>query len=193
MKLAFAMYRRPYAFYLDRGQHFYNDVLVGFLRSEEIAADFSSSGASKSTDIIEVYNKLLEEVLRKDLHIDMKWDRRISKGASSVNSRIIGHLNYLSKVILFGYVQKTSAITATLLALSGRDIYAWIAELKDQGRYAKVVREYLLHLADVYDSVVVASNLRKDTEVERYNRGIKLAVHHVGDLVMLYQKKSGKL
>ena len=33
------MYRKPYAFYLDRGQHFFNEELKEFFRSERIAVD----------------------------------------------------------------------------------------------------------------------------------------------------------
>ena len=66
LKLFFAMYRKPYAFYIDSGQHFLNNELQEFLRNEGIVFDYSPSGSSKSTGMVEVCNKLLEEVLRKD-------------------------------------------------------------------------------------------------------------------------------
>ncbi len=66
LKLLFAMYRKPHAFYLDPGQHFFNAGLAEFLKSEGIAVDFRPSGASKSTGTLEVCNRLLEAVLRKD-------------------------------------------------------------------------------------------------------------------------------
>ncbi len=92
----------PQAFYLDRGQHFFNDVLIGFLHSEGVAIDFSPSGTSKSTGMVEVCNKLLEEVLRKDSsQTGMEWDRRVPRGASNVNTRTIKHLGHSSKAILF--------------------------------------------------------------------------------------------
>ena len=59
------MYRKPYAFYTDRGQHFDNVELREFLTSEGINITYSPSGASKSTGIVEVSNKLVKEVLRK--------------------------------------------------------------------------------------------------------------------------------
>lgn len=43
-KLLFAMYRKPYAFYRDRGQHFLNDVLQDFLRVAGIDITHSPSG-----------------------------------------------------------------------------------------------------------------------------------------------------
>ena len=157
-----------------------------------VAVDFSPSGASKSNGMVEVCNKLLEEVLRKDSS-HTEWDYRIPKGASNVNGRVIRHLSYSSKAILFGHVQETSATTATLLALPGREIRAWVAELEDPESHARVVTEYSVRIADVRDSVIAASNLRKDAEADRYNKGIGLAVHHIGDSVMLHPEKTGKL
>ena len=65
------MYRTSHAIYCDRGQHFYNDVLKNFLRSHDVTIDFSSSSVSKSTDMIEVFNKLVENVLRKN-HFELE-------------------------------------------------------------------------------------------------------------------------
>ena len=37
-----------------------------FLKSQNISIDYSSFDASKSTDMIEMFNKLVEDVLRKN-------------------------------------------------------------------------------------------------------------------------------
>jgi len=120
-------------------------------------------------------------VLRKDSpsQIGMEWDQRLPKAAGIVNSRIINHLGYSPSAILFGSVQETSALTATLLALPGRDVQSWVAELNDPLCHTRIVREYFQHRAEVHDVVTEASNRRKDEEAARYNRG---------DMVMVYQK-----
>lgn len=66
LRLFFAMYRTPYAVYLNRDQHFLNNVFESFLTHLGIAYDYSPSGSSKSTGIIEITNRLVEEVLKKN-------------------------------------------------------------------------------------------------------------------------------
>ena len=90
LPLFFAMYRKPQAIYVDPGQHFDNKELRGFLRQEGIAIDYSQSGSSKSTGMVEVHNKLLKQVLRKE--DDPDWDVRLPHGASCTNQRVIGYL-----------------------------------------------------------------------------------------------------
>lgn len=133
LRLAFVMYRKPYAIYCDRGHHFYNAELMEFLRLEGVAIEYSPSGSSKSTGMIEASNKLLEMVLRKQTHTDLKqeWDQRLPKAAGTLNSRIIEHLGLASTSILFGELPAVLASTTTLRALPGRDVSAWVAQLED--------------------------------------------------------------
>ncbi|KAM0800623.1 hypothetical protein BDR22DRAFT_889337 [Usnea florida] len=60
-------------------------------------------------------------------------------------------------------------------------------------KHAQTVREYQIHTSEVHDVVVEASNRRKYLEAAEYNKRICRVVHHLGDLVMLYQKDTGKL
>lgn len=124
LKLFFVMYRRPYAFYCDFDYYFFNEELREYLRGEEVAIDYRPFGTSKSTKMMKVCNRLLEDVLRKNSQTYLKWDQRILKSADCVNTRIITHLRFSSSSILFDDLSKTSATTAILLALSERDIYA---------------------------------------------------------------------
>ena len=129
-------------------------------------------------------------LLNRDL---LEWDQRIPRGASCVNTRTITHPGFSSTSTLFGSLQETSAITATPQALPGRDIRTWAEELDDPMRHEKALREYLIHRAEVHDIVTEASNMRKDQEAARYDRGICQVAHHVGSQVMLYQKNTRKL
>ena len=179
-----AMYRKPQAFYLNPGQHFDNEVLRDYLKQEGIAYDYSSSG-SKSTGMIEVHNRLLEQVLRKD---DRDWDVRMPHGASCVNQRIIGYLGLSPSDMLFGRVQHVTTMTSTLLALPNRDIRAWAEALSDPIRHAIEVHTYIRHRAEIQDVIYETKQRQKEDMTTRYNREVKQTVHAIGSHVMLYQK-----
>ena len=175
LRLFFAMYRKPQAFYVDSGHHFNNDVLRDTLKIEGIAVDFSPSGASKSTGMVELSNKLLEQVLRKGDEKD--WDVRLPKGASGVNQRIIGYLGLSPSDLLFGPVQSVTPVSATLLALPNRDLRCWAESLADPAQHAKQVSTYLKHRADLQDTVHEISKKQKEETAMRYNKGVKQVVH----------------
>jgi UDP-N-acetylglucosamine 2-epimerase len=59
------MYRTSHVIYCDRDQHFDNEMLREFLKSYDIVIDYSSSDAFKSTDMMKMFNRLLEEILKK--------------------------------------------------------------------------------------------------------------------------------
>ena len=81
----------------------------------------SPSGDSKSTGMVEMSNKLLVQVLRKDHLTGHDCDVRLPKFARSVNARIITYIGLSPTAILLGPVCETSYMTATLQALPGRD------------------------------------------------------------------------
>ena len=121
LKLFFVMYRTSHAIYCDRDQHFLNDVLKEFLQSNDVIIDYSSSRFFKSIEMIEVSNKLLENVLQKN-HFDLDWNARLAKSTKFVNDRIIDYLNMSSTTILFDDIQNISITTVILLDLFERNI-----------------------------------------------------------------------
>ena len=123
-EIFFAMYRKPYAFYVDPGQHF-DQELKEFLHREGIAIDCSPLASHKSTGMIEAMNTALERVVRK---VGKDWD--ISPG-SSVNSGIISYLGTSPKSIVLDPLPETSLTTATLRALPGRDIQPWATQMQN--------------------------------------------------------------
>ena len=68
-------------------------------------------------------------MLRKGTETD--WDVRLPKGASCVNQRIIGYLGLSPSDLLFGPVQSVTPVSATLLALSNRDLRSWAESLTE--------------------------------------------------------------
>ena len=71
--------------------------------------------------MIEMANRLLEEVLRKD-NTELDRDKRLAASAKSVNDCIIPYLGLSPTSINFGNIYKTSLMTATLLHLPGQNI-----------------------------------------------------------------------
>ena len=192
LRLLFVMYRTPFAIYCDSGQHFDNEELREFLRQQGISINYSPSGSSKSTGMVEVSNKLLEEVLRKD-STGRDWDEVLPKSAKSLNTRVISYLSMSPTGIIFGPVQNVSPVSSTLLALPGRDIRTWHDELMDPLSHTNQVHTYLKHRSELHDLVTETTRRRKEQEAFRYNKGVTETLHHLGDLVMLYQKHTGKL
>jgi hypothetical protein len=68
----FVRYVKLAAIYCDRDQDFKNFKIKSFLDALRISLDFSSSDAFQSTEMIEVKNKLLKNILRKSQTVD--WD-----------------------------------------------------------------------------------------------------------------------
>ena len=72
--------------YRDRGHHFNNLEMKAFLDLIGVSLIFSSSGVSKSIDMIKRGNRILKEVFTRGLE---KWDRGLAKSVYVINSRII--------------------------------------------------------------------------------------------------------
>jgi hypothetical protein len=169
-------------------------MLRDFLKSYEIVIDYSSSDAFKSTDMMKMFSRLFEEMLRKtESNADNIWDLRLAKIIKAINERIISYLKINSSVINFEKIQKTSSINFILLHLSDRDIRAWHDSLITSIIHCNHVRVYLNHKAKVHDMIQVIIIRRKENEVARYNREIFKIIHHFNDLIMLWQKNTAKL
>ena len=177
LKLFFVMYRRLYAFYCDSSYYFFNEEFREYLRGEGVAIDYRPFGAFKSTGIMKVCNRLLEDVLRKNFNL--KWDQRIFKSAGCVNTRIITHLEFSLIFILFGDLLETSATIVILLTLPGRDIHAWAKELDYLISHARIIQEYLTYRVEVHDLVTKVFNRRKNNEVARYNREVRQITYYI--------------
>jgi len=191
LDLMFSMYRTPQTIYCDRGQHFDNEELRQWLTRRGVSINYSPSGASKSTGMAEMSNRLVEDVLRKITTND--WDLQIPDSAKSINARHIGYLNMSPVSIAFGPAQEVSASTSTLLGLPGRSIQAWHDQLADPLTHAHLVHTYLKHRAELHDMVRECTRRKREDEAARYNKGIRQVVHHIDDLAMLYQKDTKKL
>ena len=104
-KFLFAMYKKPYVFYFDSKQHFDNNELQKNLRREGISYDYNFSGSSKSIGMIKKINKFFENVFRKKINTK-NWDVKFLAFVIKINGKIIKHLKYSSKRILFGFYKR---------------------------------------------------------------------------------------
>ena len=184
----FDIYFTPEALYLDRGQHFENDELKSFLRDRGVAVDFSPSGSSKSTGMIEVGNRILEGVIRKNT---TEWDLGLSNSVKEVNVRVVDHLLHSPREIVMG-VPTNALRAARLSVVDSSTIGTWVEFLKGKEAHRDSVQRFLEWKGCIRDEVSRLSKEKKATEKLRYDRGVTAFVHQLSSLVMLYQKNTGK-
>ena len=107
---------------------------------------------------------------------------------------MIGHLHHSPLSILVGL--SPSPPLATLLGDSGLAeviVPQWLESIKDPQVHRQRVESHLLDLTARRDEVSGLNEKAKGDMAERYNRGVVLEEFSVGDLVLLYQKDTGKL
>ena len=118
------MYRKSYIIYYDRKQHFFNDEFRKNFRNEKIQITYNSSKSFKNINIIEISNKLLKLILKKNRILNRKKrNQRISKSAEFLNFYIIKHFDLTFINILFEPLQKTFAFVIILFILSKKNVY----------------------------------------------------------------------
>ena len=185
----FDIYFTPEALYLDRGQHFENDELTSFLKDRGVAEDFSPSGSSKSTGMIELENRILEGVIRKGT---TEWDLGPSNSGKEVNVRVVDHLLHSPRGIVMGV--PTNALRAARLSVADPStIGPWVEFLNGKEAHRDSVQRFLEWKWCIRDEVSRLSKEKKAKEKLRYDRGATAVVRQLSSLVMLHQKNTGKL
>ena len=193
LEKVFSLYARPAGIYCNRGQHFENSRVKTFLSELGIPITFSSSGAHQSTGMIEIGNRLLEDVLRKSRSKNCDWETILTRSTYSLNARIISHLGTSPSVILLGVTPDAPLIDSTFPNLDVRSATAWATQLRDPIQHRKIVLEFIQFRSQLHDVVRARSDQRKDAETVRFDRKIIPHTFSSGDLVVLYQEKTGKL
>lgn len=189
LQKAFAAYAKPKAVYWDRGHHYDNQLVKGFLNEQNVAFSFSPSGSSQSTGMVEVGNKILEDVIRKG----GDWEDNLQSSTRSTNSRTIGHLGMAPCEILLGVPPSPDLSELWQPSAPNDSVRSYVATLSDPTEHGRLVQQYLSYRSELHDRVAQMSIARKEQEAMKYNKGVRPAVFSAGDLVMLHQKTSGKL
>ena len=193
LKHIFNAYQKSIEIYCDESQHFFNEELKEWLRSQRIKLTLSFSESSQSTELIEDENKFLEAILRKDSN--KEWNLILNRFTNRLNSRIIEHLELSSTDILMKPRSSVFAMNSILLFLSNMSHSKEIIHQLNQSLiHREVVRVYIIYRAQIHDRIRQLFKKQKEKEVEKFNREItKQIVHQIESLVMLYQKKHIKL
>ena len=193
LKHIFNAYQKSMKIYCDEDQHFFNEELKEWLKSQKVKLTLSFSESSQSIELIESENKFLEAILRKDSN--KKWNLILNRFTNRLNSRIIEHLELSSTDILMKPRSSVFAMNSILLFLSNMSHSKEIIHQLNQSLiHREVVRVYIIYRAQIHDRIRQLFKEQKEKEVEKFNRRItKQIVHQIESLVMLYQKKHIKL
>lgn len=191
LSLIFVQFRKPLAIYCDRGHHFDSEETKTFVSGQGISLSFSASGASKSTGMIEVSNRILEGVMRKGDSVE--WDQGLARSTQQVNCRIIHHLQTAPSTILLGLEPSVADLDAKLAFVPPTDIESWVVQISDPVTHARKIRDYCNYRAQTHDRVRQLSSRKKERDAARYDAGVTRAFHELGTMVMIYQKRTAKM
>lgn len=139
--------------------------------------------------MVEISNRLLEDILRK---ADTDWEMALNKSTGNLNGRVVQHLGVAPSNILLGVTGTPLALDSTMRSAGSKSAQAWIKELMDPVYHAEAVREYFNYRAQIHDTIRQRSDEKKDRKGVRFSRGINEIEFSLGQILMLYQKDTGK-
>lgn len=181
------------ALYADRGHHFISQDVQGYLRGRGVRIDYSPSGSHKSTGMIEISNRLLEDVLRKSGEPN-QWDSRLDRSFYSLNYRVISYLGLSPVGILLGQPERSLASVDDKLSFAGLvSVHQCVESIRQPVVHVAAVRSYIQYRAETYDMIKARREAHKDSMKARYDRGVRPVAFSTGDLVFLHQERSNKL
>lgn len=162
----FTQYATSLATYCDQGQHFDNQEVREFFWSRNVSLTFSSTGASQSPGMIEISNRLLEDILHK---ADMDWEMALNRSTGNLNGRVIQHLEVAPSNILLGATRTPSALDSTMRSVGSQSTQVWIEELTDSTQHSQVVQEYITYRVQLHDIIRQRSDEKKDRKAGQFN------------------------
>ena len=116
--------------------------------------------------MIEISNRLLEDILRK---ADMDWEMALNRSTGNLNGRVIQHLGVVPSNILLGATGTPSALDSTMRLVGSQSAQVWIEELTDSTQHSQVVQEYFTYQAQLHNIIRQRSDEKKDREAARFN------------------------
>ena len=188
----FIWFWRLYIIYCNRRQHFDNFMIRNFLNFKDIFILYSSSDFSKSIDMMKIFNKLLENVLRKSFE-NVDWDQTLNRVTKFINFKIISYLEMSSINIIIDLIQKITSTSSTLLTLSERDIFNWVTEFCLSIFHIKKIKRYIRFKSNFHDYVRALSQKQQEDMIYKYDWSVSSVYHQLQDLIMLHQKSMSKL
>lgn len=186
----FNKFMAPRVIYADQGQHFITPQLRKFLMDHYVSIEFSPSGASKSTGMIEVSNRILESVLRKNHQLD-EWDTRLAQATLQLNARLVKHIKYTPHQVMFGLAKPS--LQPLEQSVTTVEVRRWIDDLSSEEYHSQQVDVFMQYRAQVREQTGGYILAEKQQLKERYDRSVKEYIFKLGAWVFLFQKDTGKL
>jgi len=194
----FSRYGVPIAFYSDEGPHFQSRT-QDFARERGITWITSPVAAKRSTGMAEKANDLLQLVLKKSGD-PSKWHLRLRTSTFSVNGREVTHLGFAPFEIHHGYrpdgllettfpTHHRQSVASELQRIDAADLHDFTPPIDE---HTEAVFAHMLSYQERLKQVRVASELQKEYQKTRFDRGVRHRSFTPGQLVMLYDKESSK-
>lgn len=135
----------------NRGQYFNNEKTKTFLHDKRVNFSFSALGASKSTGMVEVGNRIVQKVLRRSTSELDKWDEKLASLTQHINSCVIQYLQVVPLATFFGIQATLGGLHAELAFISTRSIDVWIEEVTNPIIHFTAVQKYRDYCLQMYD------------------------------------------
>ncbi len=164
----FVKYVKFAAIYCDRDQHFKNFKIKSFLNVLKISFDFNLFDAFQSTEMIEVKNKLLKNILRKSQIVD--WKIILFKIIYNLNVRTIHYLDSFFVSILMNVFSNIFMIDSAL-----KDkfvVNSLMTNVLNFIKHKKIIHEFINFRSQLHDVVRARSDRRKDRKEVKFNKEI---------------------
>lgn len=72
-------------------------------------------------------------------------------------------------------------------------ILSWVEQVTEPMKHSRSVRKYCNYPAQTHDRIRQLSREKQERYAERYDAEVSRVYHEINSLVMVYQKKVGKL
>ena len=149
-------------FYIDRDQHFENQLMKDYFKEQEIFLKFELSRASKVFRLIEHDNCILENVLQRTASLSRMWVETLIKTTQKVNIQIILHLHHFFTQILFSILPK-SLLTRIVREdqLSEVNLLTWISSIENSNDHSWKIKKHLQQLITLQKNIKIFSEHEK--------------------------------
>ena len=183
----------PITIYWDRSQHFKNVKVETWLQAKGIHFFSNLSGNHKSIGMVEINNRLLKNLIRRNAASENQWENILEKATRVLTQRTIFYLGMFPASILFDRRSLFKIIDECKTSIATKNIHEIVKIYQHPVTHAVSIRVYLQHRAQIHDHICQLRTERQKVAVRKYNKGIRLTTFQVGNLVMLHQKRRKKL
>jgi hypothetical protein len=165
LQKVFTLYVTSLTIYCDKNQHFNNIEMILLLDEQRIFYSFNSSESSQSTKMIEIENRLLENIFRK-FKSQENWKAVLNRFIKSLNDRIVRHLN----VSLFMILMKISSninFSDSVFQTSVSIVSNWSTQLLNQFSHVNMIKRFMKNRRRIQKLILKRFNRKKDKKIDK--------------------------